>query len=74
VKVRLADGTSSDLVGLSLPVFFVRSVADFLAFLAARRPDPDTGVADPALVGAWVGEHPEALASGSTPSTWSMGP
>ena len=43
MKFRLADGSSTDLVALSLPVFFVRTVPDFLGLMAARVPDPATG-------------------------------
>ncbi len=61
VKLRLPDGSSTDLVGLSLPVFFVRTVDDFLAFSAARVPDPATGAPDPEALGAFIGAHPESL-------------
>ncbi|MGZ4688272.1 MAG: catalase family peroxidase [Acidimicrobiia bacterium] len=61
VKLRLEDGASADLVGLSLPVFFVRTVEDFLAFSAVRVPDPATGAPDPGRIGAFIGEHPESL-------------
>jgi catalase len=61
VKLRLPDGTSTDFVGLSLPVFFVRNVDDFLAFTAARVPDPATGAPDPETIGAFIGAHPECL-------------
>ena len=61
VKLRLPDGSSTDLVGLSLPAFFVRTPDDFLALMAARTPDPATGVPDDAAVGAFVAEHPESL-------------
>lgn len=61
VKLRPADGGSTDLVALSLPVFFVRTVDDFLAFSAARVPDPATGAPDPEKFGAFIAAHPEAL-------------
>ena len=61
VKFRLADGSSTDLVGLTMPMFFVRTPADFLEFLAARRPDPATGAPDMAAIGAFLEKHPEAL-------------
>lgn len=61
VKLRLADGSSTDFVGLSLPVFFVRTVDDFLAFSAARIPDPATGAPDPEKIGAFIAAHPECL-------------
>lgn len=60
VKFRLPDGTATDIVSLSLPVFFVRTVPDFLAFLVARTPDPKTGEMDMNKVFAFLGEHPEA--------------
>ena len=60
VKLRLADGTSTDIVALTLPVFFVRNVPDFLALMAARVPDPETGEMDLNKVFAFLGEHPEA--------------
>jgi catalase len=59
-KFRLADGTSTDLVALSLPVFFVRDPDDFVAFVAARQPDPTTGEMDLDKVLAFLGAHPEA--------------
>ncbi len=59
-KFRLADGTSTDLVTLSLPVFFVRDPDDFVEFVAARRPDPATGELDLDKVLAFLGAHPEA--------------
>jgi catalase len=60
VKFRLADGSSTDLVGLTLPVFFVRTAADFLELMAARVPDPETGGPDLDKILAFLGEHPEA--------------
>lgn len=60
VKFRLADGTATDIVALTLPVFFVRTVPDFLALMAARVPDPATGEMDLHKVFAFLGEHPEA--------------
>ena len=61
IKFRLADGTSTDMVGLTMPMFFVRTPEDFLGFLAARRPDPATGAPDMAAIGAWLEAHPETL-------------
>jgi catalase len=59
-RFHLPDGTDTDLVTLSLPVFFVRTVEDFLAFTAARVPDPETGQPDFDKILAFMGEHPEA--------------
>ena len=60
VKFRLADGTSTDLATLTMPVFFVRTAADFIALMAAGVPDPATGEMDLKKVLAFIGEHPEA--------------
>jgi catalase len=59
-RFHLPDGSSTDIVALTLPVFFVRTPEDFLAFMAARIPDPATGQPDLAKVIAFIGEHPEA--------------
>jgi catalase len=61
IKFRLPDGTGTDMVSLTMPMFFVRTPEDFLGFLAARRPDPETGAPDMAAIGAWLQEHPETL-------------
>jgi catalase len=60
VKLYLDDGTRTDLVAITLPAFFVRTPEDFLEFVRARKPDPETGEPDLKRVGAWLGEHPEA--------------
>jgi catalase len=54
VKFYLPDGGKTDVVGLSLPVFFVRTPEDFLSFTRARA-NPEQLMPD------WLGEHPEAL-------------
>ena len=59
VKFYLPDGTTTDVVALTLPVFFVHPAADFLPFVRARRPDPETGQPDFAKIGAFLAEHPE---------------
>lgn len=60
VRFHLADGASTDIVALTLPVFFVRTTDDFVALMEARRPDPATGEMDLNAVFAFLGEHPEA--------------
>ena len=57
----LPDGTATDIVALTLPVFFVRTPEDFLEFTRARKPDPETGQPDFAKVGPFIEAHPEAL-------------
>src|SRR3954464_7213626 len=61
IKLRLPDGSSTDMVGLTMPMFFVRTPEDFLEFLAARKPDHVTGAPDMAAVGAFLEKHPETL-------------
>src|SRR5918997_3696808 len=54
VKFYLADGGKTDVVGLTLPCFFVRTPEDFLSFTRARL-EPEKRMPD------WLGAHPEAL-------------
>ena len=60
VKFYLPDGTTTDIVGLTLPLFMVRTPDDFIAFTEARVPDPQTGQPDMEKLGAYLGAHPEA--------------
>ena len=60
VKLYLEDGRRTDMVALTLPVFFARTPEDFLAFTRARKPDPATGQPDMGRLGKWLGDHPEA--------------
>lgn len=53
IKFHLPDGTSTDFVGLTLPVFFVRTPEDLLEFTRART--------DPELVGPFLAAHPETV-------------
>lgn len=61
VKLYLPDGSTTDIVAMTLPRFFVRTVEDFIAFGEARVPDPETGAPDMERVGAFLGAHPETL-------------
>jgi catalase len=63
VKFYLPTGGTTDIVSITLPVFFVRNPVDFLAFTQARKPDPESGQPDMAKVGAFVAEHPETAAA-----------
>src|SRR5262245_16544916 len=63
VKFYLPDSTTTDVVALSLPGFFARTPEDLLAFNDARQVDPATGQPDLERVGAYLGEHPEAMAA-----------
>ena len=60
VKFYLPDGSTTDIVGLSVPCFFVRTPEDFVEFTTLRRPLPETGAPDMEKLGAWFGAHPEA--------------
>jgi catalase len=51
-KFYLPDGATTDIVALTLPVFFVRTAAGFLAFLKARADGPEA-------IGAFLAGHPE---------------
>jgi catalase len=64
-KFYLDDGTTTDIVGITLPAFFVNTVDGFLDFCRARTPDPTTGEPDPAAIGAFLEQHPEALTAGA---------
>ena len=71
-KFYLPDGTTTDVVAITLPAFFVNTVEGFLDFTRARKPDPATGEPDPEAIGKFIGEHPEALTAagavlGATP-------
>ena len=61
VKFYLPDGSTTDIVTVTLPAFFVRTPAELIEFNDARRPDPATGKPDMAKVGAFLQEHPETL-------------
>ena len=54
VKLYLSDGAKTDIVGLTLPCFFVRTPEDFIAFTKARL-EPEK------LMAGFLGAHPEAL-------------
>ena len=60
-KFYLPDRSTTDIVSLSLPVFFTRTPEDLLAFNEARRPDPATGQPDLEKVGAYLAAHPETV-------------
>ena len=60
-KYYLPDGSTTDVIGITLPAFFVNTVDAFLEFVRARTPDPSTGEPDPAAIGNFIGAHPESL-------------
>lgn len=56
VKFYLPDGSTTDIVGLSLPVFFARNPEEFLGFTLARAESFDK-------LGEFVGAHPATAAA-----------
>ncbi len=63
VKFDLGGGAATDIVALTLPVFFARDPESFLAFTRARTPDPATGQPDMATFLEFLQAHPEAGAA-----------
>lgn len=59
-RFHLADGSSTDLVSVNIPVFFAATPAKFLDLLSALTRDPATGVPDPAKVQDYVTANPSA--------------
>src|ERR1700730_9022193 len=64
-KFYLDDGTTTDVIGITLPAFFVGALDGFFDFCRARTPDAATGEPDPAAIGAFLEHHPEALTAGA---------
>jgi len=64
-KFYLPDGATTDVVGITLPAFFVNTVDGFFDFCRARTPDPATREPDPAAIGTFLEHHPEALTAGA---------
>jgi catalase len=60
-KFYLPQGGTTDIIGLSREVFFVRTAEDFLEFTRARKPDPETGEPDMQRIGEFLQAHPEAV-------------
>ena len=60
VKLYL-EGATTDIIGITLPSFFVRTPEELIEFNVVRRPDPETGAPDMAKVGAFLGAHPETV-------------
>jgi catalase len=61
VKFHLPNGKQTDMVGITLPVFFVKTADDFLDLQDALSLDPTTGKPDPARGIAFAQAHPEAV-------------
>jgi catalase len=63
IKFYPPGGATTDIVALSIPIFFVRTPEDFLEFNRLRRPDPETGQPDLDKLGPFLQAHPETLAA-----------
>jgi catalase len=59
-KFYLPDGTTTDLIAITLPAFFARTPDEFFAFAEASTPDPKTGQPDLAKLKAFAASHPNA--------------
>ena len=74
-KFYLPDGSTTDIVALTLPCFFVRTPEDFIEFALARRPDSETGQPDMEALPPDLPASIRLLLSASTPScTWVRAP
>lgn len=56
VSFTLPDGSTTDVVCQSWPLFIVRTPAEFLEFMQAQ-------IAGPEQLGAWIGAHPSTAAA-----------
>jgi catalase len=63
VKLYLDEGTRTDLLGISVPVFTARTPSDFVEYVRLARKDPETGEPDFAAIGAFLEAHPETAAA-----------
>ena len=61
VKFYLPDGSTTDIVAVTTPIFVVRTPEDFLELTRARKADPATGHPDPEKIGAFLQAHPESM-------------
>jgi catalase len=59
-KFYLSGGTTTDLIGISLPAFFARTPDEFIAFLKAVTADPLTGKPDPDKLHSYIVSQPNA--------------
>jgi catalase len=58
VKFYLPDGTVTDLIALTIPVFFGRTPDEVLESLKTLKPDPATGKPDKEKVMQFLSTHP----------------
>jgi catalase len=65
VKFLLPDGRETDIVAISLPVFFVRDAEAFIDLTRSRRLNPRTKRPSPLRILGFLARHPEAA-----PAIW----
>ena len=65
VKFLLPDGRETDIVAISLPVFFVRDAEAFIDLTRSRRLNPKTRRPSPFRILGFLARHPEAA-----PAIW----
>jgi catalase len=63
LKLRPREGDETDILATTSVAFSSRTPEDFLELLRLRKPDPATGQPDMEKLGAYLGEHPEAVPS-----------
>jgi catalase len=57
-KFYLGDGTVTDMIGITLPAFVVRTPDEAMGLFAALTPDPVTGEKDEEKAHAFLAAHP----------------
>jgi catalase len=57
-RFHLPDGTDTDLLAITVPLFVASTPREFLELTEALRPDPASGHPDPARVGEFVAANP----------------
>ncbi|TXS52510.1 catalase family peroxidase [Streptomyces sp. uw30] len=62
-RFHLPDGTHTDLLGITVPLFVASTPAEFHGLTEALRPDAVDGRPDPAAVQAHVTAHPQLAAA-----------
>jgi catalase len=73
LEFRLAGGGLQHITMINVPIFAASSPASFRDAVDASKPDPKTGMPDPAKLKAYVESHPDAkplieLSSGHSPT------
>lgn len=62
-RFHLPDGSDTDLIAVSIPVFLAATPEEFVEAVEALQPDPVTHAPDPNRLGAYIGAHPRVAAA-----------